>query len=138
MIGSIFFRNHKVYTGAILMCPVNQHSSAMFACTFHQYKFTIWASSLTSLVRIHQRFVFSGMDIGVIENVITEAAEVAEVFTFEWHEPSILQFAFTYTALRHTCTTIDMGQFWNRKQDQQNDTDTQEKPPLFYFHAKEK
>lgn len=81
--------DHEVNTGSILMRPVDQHASTMFPGAFHEDKLSIRAGPLTFFVGLSQRGIHAGIDIGIVENVITEAAEVPVVVALKGHEPTV-------------------------------------------------
>lgn len=84
-----FLWHHEVNTGPILMRPVDQHPSPMFSGAFHEDKFAVRTGRLTFLVGLRQCGIHPGIDIGIVEDVIAEAAEVPVVVALKGHEPSV-------------------------------------------------
>ena len=82
-------RYHKVNAGPVLMRPMDQHTSPMFSGAFHEDKFSIRAGRLTFLVGFSQGCMHAGIDIRIVENIITEAAEVPVVVALKGHEPAV-------------------------------------------------
>jgi hypothetical protein len=117
------------------MGPVDEHAAAMFTGTFHQDKFPARTGLFTGLISFDQGFVYTGVDVSVVEDLITETAEIAKVRSLKRHEIAVLQFSFPDTSGRFTGAGIDMGHFRNGQQAEQHNYAAEEDPSLFYFHA---
>ena len=89
---------HEINSITILMCPVKKEFSSMFIRALHDLEIYVRTCSLTFFIGFHHHLIKSRVSISIIDYVITQRTEIAEIGSLIGKNVAVIQLAISDAA----------------------------------------